>query len=316
MEISVNIVNLNQKELLRKCLKSLEKNCKGMDYEVYVVDNGSDDGSQEMIKNEFKKVKLIENNENIGVSKARNKSLRLSAGNFILLMDNDVELLNDSLKLMLDTLKGDERAGAVTCQILNPDKTIRPSHNDRFPNYFDVFFDMLFFWSNIKSFFWKSKLFMKYLFPLLFRCYFKKHYIAWTGNMCLLIKREILEKIGLMDENFFIYGDDIDFCMRIKKAGYKILFLPSAQAIHHIGKVVLERKDLYPEIIKSKIYFFKKHYRKSIAKAVEKTIFYGIMLRKFILSFLFKVRRDERCQKRLKSYCTLIALAKSKAVVN
>jgi hypothetical protein len=305
VEVSISIVNFNTKGPLKKCLESIKKNIKGIDYEVIVADNNSCDGSVEMLKNEFGFVKLITNKENKGATVAKNQIFKEAKGEYILILDSDVEILPQTVEKMVNFMEKNPETGILGPKVLFPNGRQQHSCNKSIPNLWSSFLNKFLFFANLRYKFYRSKIGDLYL---------KKRYnrieeFSWLGGMCLLVRREVINQIGGMDENFFIYYDDTDFCWRAKNMGWKIYYLPSVSVIHHLSKGVRQFSEfLYPKIFESELYFFKKHYGKSHLKVCALFIQMGMILR-ILISFLFLFKKNS-FKKRIKVYWQVFHLAK------
>ena len=222
MDLSIVIVSYNTQELLRKCLESiidcLEKSkIKG---EIIIVDNGSTDGSARTVKKEFPKVKLIENKENLGFARANNQALRQVRGEYILLLNSDTEVKPGALESLLEFAEKHPEAGIVGAKLLNPDGSIQPSVY-HFPTV----------WRAIKEY-WLGKEgeYEKYIPDGAVAVGVE----AVTGA-AMLVARKVIEKVGQLDNRYFMYFEDLDFCRRVKQKGFQIFYLPSAEIVHHHG---------------------------------------------------------------------------------
>ncbi len=222
MNLSIIIVSFNTKELLRRCLESIKKlKTENWKLETIVVDNGSTDGSVEAMEARYKDIKILRNEENLGFAKANNQGIKTAEGEFILLLNPDTEVKPDVLEELIKFVQNHPKAGVVGARLLNPDGSIQPSVY-HFPT----------IWRAIREF-WLGRKgeYDKYA-PL------EKKTIeveAVTGA-AMLISRATIEKIGILDERYFMYFEDLDFCRRAREAGLKIYYLPSAEVIHHHGK--------------------------------------------------------------------------------
>jgi len=243
MSLSIIIVNWNTLALLRKCLDSLKfeiRNLK-LEIEVIVVDNGSTDGSQEIAK-EFK-VKLIENKENLGFAKAVNQGIKGSSSEVFLLLNSDTQVKSNALEKLIE-FEMQVRPAVIGARMLNPDLTVQGS---------------CFYFPTIKravSEFWLGG-----------KNYFSKYApvqsepvgVEAVSGGAMAISRGVIDKVGLFDERFFMYFEDLDYCRRAGKAGIKVYYLPEAQIIHEhgaSGKDLVDSKDQWKRLIpSSKIYF-------------------------------------------------------------
>ena len=218
--LTIIIVNWNNKNILRDCLRSIY-NTQSYDYfEIIVVDNHSEDGSVELIKNEFSDVMLIENDENLGFARANNQAIKIAGGNYILLLNNDTVVTNNYFfDRMIEYMKKKPQVGILGCKLLYPDGTLQ-SYGESFPSVWGIFKSQILFaktWKRLG----KSKQGDNH---------FKK--VDFVCGACLMTRKEILEKVGLLKENYFMYGEDVEFCYRVRKAGYDIGVLINESIIH------------------------------------------------------------------------------------
>ena len=253
MDLSVVIVNWNTKKLTTDCLSSIFKFTKDVTFEVIVIDNGSNDSSQKLIKARFPQVKLIQNKDNLGFTKANNQGIRISQGKYIMLLNSDAYLIENSFKKLVDFADKIKDLGALGPKLLNIDKTIQQSVGF-VPNLPQVFYWMSFlddlpFGYILKPFHIDHDSF-----------YQKEHEVDWVTGAAILIPKNIIKKTGMLDENIFMYGEEVEWCYRIKKEGYKVVFTPESQIIH-IGRGSSGKISSRAFIgeFKGLIYFYKKH---------------------------------------------------------
>jgi len=258
LDLSICIVNWNVKDLLKACLGSIYTNTKDISFEVIVVDNNSSDESIRMIKSDFPQVKLIENKTNAGFTKANNLAIKIAQGRNIMLLNPDTEVIDNALNRMVRFLDSRRDCGALGCKLLNTDGSLQRSCRT-FPTLEVMLYSALF----LNSLFPKSRLFGKYF--MTWWDFNETREVDQPMGSALMIKKEILDKVGLFDENIFIWFDEVDLCYRIKKAGFKIFFTPEAQITHHLSQSFKQWKSV-PQILKgtviwrkSRNYFFKKH---------------------------------------------------------
>lgn len=230
MKISVCIVNWNTKDLLNRCLTSIYKTSKNCHFEIIVVDNASTDGSVHMIEENFPNVILIKNRENVGFAKANNQALKLiNESKYVLLLNSDAFLQNGSLQELSEFMEKNHKAGCVGPSLRLPDGEYQiiggfiPSIKTAF-NYF---------------------FFLSFLFPLTFKGLFitqdrikknkKPIETGWIAGACMLVRKNVIDQVGGLDESYFMYAEDAEWCERIKKGGWKIYHLPFVEVIHHQG---------------------------------------------------------------------------------
>lgn len=229
------------------------------DVEVFLVDNASADGSAKMAQEEHPWVHLIANSDNKGFAKANNQAFALAGGRFILLLNPDTEIKPGALSTLLAFFDNHPRAGIVAPQLLNTDGTVQRSCRE-FPTFVGMLYELIglsrLFPANSSY----GKEFRRY--KMLDWNHDDERQVDQPEGACLLVKREVLEKVGTLDEGFFMLFEEVDWCFRIIKAGYEIWFTPRAQVVHHYGQSIKQVK--VPMILSSHrgLYrFWYKHYR-------------------------------------------------------
>lgn len=255
IDLSIIIVNWNTKKLLHDCIDSIYKNTEKLNFEVIVVDNDSKDGSAEMVKKEFPQVKLIVNDDNLGFAKANNKGIKIAKGRYVSLLNSDTVVKRKAYKIMVEFMDNNLHIGAVGPKVISPDDSIQYGCARHFPTPLSEFYSM----TNLSQWFPKSKIFGKQ--RLTYWDHKDSRYIDLLLGACMVIRKKTVDDIGLMDEDFFIYGDDAEYCFRIKKAGWRIFYLPKAEIIHYSGQS--SKQDLTNmryHLTKSYYIFFKKYY--------------------------------------------------------
>ena len=253
MEISIIIVNWNTKTICKNCLHSIYNYTKIEKLEIVVVDNASTDGSQTMIRECFPEVKLIALSYNSGFSKANNIGINSAKYNNILLLNSDTVFIEDSVSRILNFMKTKPDAGVTGCRILNPDLTNQVSCFT-FPGLLNLFLLVTF---------------LSRLFPKSTICG-REEFSWWDYNdsrkvdglkgcfMC--IRKDVINSVGLLDENFFFYGEDMDWCYRMLKKGYKNYFCADTKIIHISRASSDQHSDRFLFLLrKSKLDFIKKH---------------------------------------------------------
>ncbi|MCE5210549.1 MAG: glycosyltransferase family 2 protein [Deltaproteobacteria bacterium] len=258
MDISVVIVNWNTKDLLIECLHSLNKVTGNLKKEIIVVDNGSNDGSQEAVKTVFPEVKIIKNNENLGFAKANNIGMKASTGRYLCLVNSDVKVLDGCLEQLMHYMDQDTGIGIVGPQILWPDMTLQDSCR-KFPGLWNNICDLL----HLNKLFPKSDLFSGE--HMMFFDHTTAKQVEGLAGCFLMIRKSALEQVGMFDEQYFIYFEETDLCKRFRENNWKIVFFPYAHAIHYGRKS--SSKDALRfsfEQLKSKIQYWKKHHRRHV----------------------------------------------------
>lgn len=280
IDLSILIVNWNTRDYLKGSLQSIKESVKQITYEAIVVDNSSQDRSAEMVKSEFPEIKLIINEANLGFAKANNQAYILSKGRYLLLLNPDTIVLSSSIELMVNFLDSHFDAGAVTCKFLFPDKSFQLYYN-RFPTIMAAIFK----WTLLARIFPNSKLIRWYTYSLHNDKFDEVRTVDQPAAACLMIRREVIEKIGFMDEEFPILFNDVDLCRRIWGAGYKIYIQPQAQIIHYKGQGLKQEKSLSVEFHLSLFNYFRKYHGRYTVYLL-KSIFYGNLLLRSILLLL------------------------------
>ena len=256
MDVSVIVVNLNSLDLLRNCLRSVYDNLGRLETEVFVVDNASTDGSHEMVRGDFPQVRLIQNKENLGFSKANNQALESSCGRYVFLLNNDAYLLPGSLQKMVMFMDSHLNTGVVGPRLLNEDGSTQPSTNN-FPTLLAMSANKLIGVSHPLARLIKG-------FSMQHWGYDYTREVDMVAGACMGIRREALERVGLLDENIFMYHEDTDFCYRMIKAGWKVCFYPGAEVVHLLVKGQ-GNSNYYPRQFvhcQTQLYFYRKHYSK------------------------------------------------------
>ena len=254
LDLSIVIVSWNVEKLLQECLSSIYKNQGEVTLEVFVVDNASSDNTIDMIKVNFPQVKIINNINNLGFSAANNQGIEQSQGKYILLLNPDTKIIDQALKRAVDFADKNHRIGVLGCKHLNPNLTIQPSVR-RLPKLLPI---ILVFTKLAK------------ILPGLpsLRRYLAKDFdykitqpAPQVAGSFFLIRRALIEEIGVLDEKFFIWFEEVDYCKRTTQAGWKVWYKADAEIIHYGGQSFKQRFTLKKQLLffKSAWYYFKKH---------------------------------------------------------
>lgn len=228
-EISIVILNYNTKELLKRCLESIEKYKDEVPLEVLVSDNSSTDGSVEMLKKEFPAIPVYVG-DNVGFSKGNNRVRRKVAGKTVLFLNPDTELKKGVLKETHDYLSSDETIGAIGCKEVLPDGSYDKDARRAFPTPWVAFSHLVL---RLDRIFPKSKLFARYWYG--YKSADEIQEVDAIQGAFMLITKSVLDEVDWFDEDYFFNGEDIDLCWRIKEAGYKIIYYPKVEIIHIKG---------------------------------------------------------------------------------
>jgi len=237
MILSIIIVNLNTKNLLRDCLSSIYESDLRTKYEIFVVDNGSKDDSVKMVRANFPNVDVIANEVNLGFSKANNQAIKRCKGKYILLLNPDTVVNINTLEKMVSFMDNNKDIGILGPKIQYPDGNVQLTCARNFPDLLIEFFNV----SKLAKIFPKNKLFGSYLMG--YWNHLDSREVNLLSGACMLIKKEVFKDIGLLDESFFMFYDDVDFCYRAKMKGYKIYYYADTSIIHHGGASWKETRE-------------------------------------------------------------------------
>ncbi len=230
IDISVVILNYNVREFLENALNSVFRAIHNLDAEVFVVDNASADLSADMVRRKFPDVRLIVNDDNKGFAAGNNVALRQCRGKYILVLNPDTLIQENTLSVMKEFMDSHPEAGAASCKVLNSDGTLQLTCKRSFPTPWVAFTKI----AGLSALFPKSRWFGKY--NLTYLPENEVHEVEAVAGSFMFLRREVLETAGLLDESYFMYGEDLDWCYRIWKAGWKIFYVPTTQIIHYKGE--------------------------------------------------------------------------------
>ncbi len=270
VDLSIVIVSWSVRDLLQRCLESIQQSRAGQagqplsqmalgpdspdfQVEVIIVDNGSSDGTVDMVREGFPNVGLIANEDNRGFAAANNQGLAVAEGRYVLLLNPDTEVVGNALETLVAFADAHPDVGIVGPQLLNPDRTVQSSRR-RFPTLATALFEST------------------WLQPHAPRQVLERYYVSdraddvtqdvdWITGAAMLARREAIEEVGLLDEGFFMYSEELDWCRRFHEAGWRVVYLPAAKIVHHVGKsseqVVVARHIHFQT---SKVRYFRKYH--------------------------------------------------------
>lgn len=304
IDLSIIIVSYNTKEFLRKCINSIFESSGSFTLELIVVDNASRDGTVEDLRGLGKKIKIIENKQacslvilensiNLGFSRANNQGIKIAKGRYLLFLNPDTQVYPNTLAYMvkfMDKKGGTKNVGAATCKIILPNGKLDESAHRGFPTPWNA----LSHFSGISRIFPRSKIFSGY--HLGWMDLSKEHEIDSLGGSFMLVRREAGDQVGWWDNDYFFYGEDIDFCYRLKEKGWKIFYIPQVKTLHYKGVssgIKRESADLTTAKKQTKRIatlarynamkiFYKKHYTNKYPRALTWLVLKGIDLKKWI----------------------------------
>lgn len=290
IDLSIVIVSYNTKDFLIKCIQSIEETGKDFTYEIIVVDNASNDGSAELVKEKFKDVILVANKENLGFSKANNIGIKKTTGRYVLFLNADTIVYPITLKTMINFMDSHKDAGASTCKLKMPNGKIDDASHRGFPTPWNSFCHFL----GLSKIFTKVKLFGGY--NLSYLDLSKTHEIDALAGAFMMVRKEAGEKVNWWDEDYFFYGEDLDFCFMLKQNGWKVYYVPEFSILHYKGvsggikKISKEvttanketRKKAQTERFKAMRIFYKKHYENKYPWIVTRLVYLGIWVKELI----------------------------------
>lgn len=274
MKLSVVIVNYNVEHFLEQCLYSVEAAGKGVDMEVWVVDNASVDGSEAMVKEKFPWAKWVGNTQNVGFSKANNQAIRESSGEYVLLLNPDTVVQEDTFRQVIRFMDDHPDAGGLGVKMVDGKGHFLPESKRGLPTPWVAFYKIF----GLSSIFSRSSKFNRYYLGHLSNE--ETHEIEILSGAFMWMRKEALDKVGLLDEAFFMYGEDIDLSWRIIQGGYKNYYFPHTRIIHYKGESTKKGSLNYVFVFyQAMIIFAKKHFEAQHAKLFSMFIQIAIYLR-------------------------------------
>ena len=286
MKLSIVIVNYNVKAFLQQALESILKATQSIETEIFVVDNHSVDGSIEMLQTQFPQIDLIQNQDNLGFAKANNQALKKARGEYIWLLNPDTLVQEDTPQKLIEVMEADGKIGLLGCKILNDDGSLQLACRRSFPTPWVAFTKLL----GLANVFPKSKWFGRYNLTHLNPD--EAYEVEAISGSCMFIRREALEEVGTLDEIFFMYGEDLDWCYRFGQSGWKVYYTPTTSIIHYKGessKVAMW--DTNTHFYKAMDIFTRKHFKTSRRFPIHWVLRLGIFAR-YMLSILSKISKN------------------------
>ena len=248
--LSIIIVSWNTRELLENCLNSILANPPSSPFEIWVVDNASTDDSPRMVREKFPQVHLVENRENMGFARANNQAIRQCSGKYVLLLNPDTLAGAGALQALIDLLDTHPEAGAAGARIINPNGSLQISSHPRPTVSRELW--RLFHLDVLSPF---------AVYPLTKWETAQPQEVDVLMGACLLLRKEVLDKVGLLDEDYFIYSEEVDLCYRIQRAGWHLYWVPTAEVVHFGGQSTQQvPTEMFLHLYQSKIKYFRKHY--------------------------------------------------------
>jgi len=315
LDLSVVIVSWNVKEYLVKCLSSVNNNVKNLSYEIIVIDNNSSDGTAEMIRQEFPEIKLTINRENVGFARANNQAFAQCNGRYILLINPDTYLIDNSINRLIEFLESHKEVGVVGPRLLNPNKSIQYICFD-FPSLFSELLNSLNLDNLVRKKLFKSKLagLMERGIPF---------EVDWVSGACLILRSQILNEIGDLDEKYFLFSEEMEWCFRIKARGWKVFLMGNVFVIHYGSRST--KQNIHQMLIqrqKSRHIFFKNYRGHAFQLGIRFIYIFSFMLKILIKifsiplavllprdsAFINNIGTKDEISVRLKAYFELLLL--------
>ncbi|HVC35772.1 MAG TPA: glycosyltransferase family 2 protein [Chloroflexota bacterium] len=301
MDLSIVVVSWNTRELLRNCLTSIDRTIDGIQYEVLVVDNASTDGSAEMVARDYPDTRLIRNRDNRGFARANNQAMRVAQGRHLLLLNSDAALLPGAASTLVSFMETHPGAGLVGAQLLNADGSFQASYAD-----FPSFVGEVLLLTRLASL----------VYPRTYPSYPSEQSQAaapvdWVFGACLLARRSAVDAVGFLDEDYFMYSEETDWCYRMHRGGWEVCYVPEAKVLHWSGQsagAAPERKR--SQLYRSKCLFMRKHWGRFTAHAFSLTVRIASALNLLAWTALGSADPDrarrERARQRARSYQQLL----------
>jgi GT2 family glycosyltransferase len=254
LDLSIIIVNWNTREMLRECLRSIVSSQPSINFEVIVIDNASSDDSVAMVKNEFPFVHLICNNQNVGFAKANNQGIACSSGNYVLLLNSDTEIFPMALEELVCFMNANPQAGGAGSLLLNPDGSLQVSC---FP------------FPTISGELWRlfhlDRIYVHGVYAMEKWNREDNKEVDYLQGASLVLRKEALDQVGTLDEDYFMYSEELDLCYRMTRAGWKMFWTPRSKITHYGGQSTKQvAEKMFLELYRSKILFFRKNHPENL----------------------------------------------------
>jgi len=253
LDVSIIIVNWNTRDILRDCLRSVYEQTQAITFKVIIVDNASRDGSAEMVKEEFPQAILIENSQNRGFAAANNQAIKTAGGRYVLLLNSDTVVLDNAIAKAVKFADEHPYTAVVGCRVLNRDYTLQRTCFI-YPSLLNTFLAATYLY----KIFPKSRFFGRE--QMTWWDYNDVREVEAVCGCFLLARKEAIDQVGRIDEKYYVYGEETDWCYRFKKNGWKIMFTPGAQIIHYGGQTTKRLPDKFLlQLYGAKLIFIRKH---------------------------------------------------------
>lgn len=287
VDLSIVIVNWNAIDLMCDCLSSIYANCANLEFEVIVVDNDSEDDLT-VLQESYPDVSIIQNSQNVGFAAANNQGINEADGRYILLINPDTEVVGSALQEMVSFLDANGNAAAVGPRLVLPDGTIQGGAAGYFPSpktLFNYAFMLHTLFPERAKGIWLAK--RQYQLPVI--------EVDWIAGACIMVRREVIETVGLMDNTFFMYAEDVDWCYRMRQGGWQIYCLAELVVVHYIGGSANQRDISFARHnVLGLDHFYRKHYSLLDVRWMHLWGGLGFLLRAGLYSILGVLRNREK----------------------
>ena len=298
--VSVVIVNWNTAAMLMRCLKAVFDTVRNLRFEVIVVDNASSDDSVRACRLNFPSVKIIANAENVGFAKANNQAIVASEGQYILLLNSDAFVHSGSVEKVVHFMDAHDKVGAAGCKLVYENGDLQRSCT-AFPTVFTELWQGLY----LDRIFSRSKLFGQYWMTYWDMC--DSRPVDCVMGAFIMLRRVALDEIGVLDEGFFFYSEEVDLCYRLWRSGWLVYYVADGSATHIWGGS--ERQSLSKRLVQlytSRLYFFRKHYSKAHVALFKATVFFASLMRGVGGAVVSRVRPTQKRDELSKGYWHLM----------
>ncbi len=288
LDLSIIIVSWNTRDCLHDCLVSIFQAAGSLTLEIIVADNASEDSSAEMVQRDFPSVRLVQNKANLGFAAACNQGLALSQAHYVMLLNPDTLIVDNALQALVSYMDTHPDVGLVAPQILNQEGVVQPSCYE-YPSLLNTFFEA----TLLFRLFPRSSLFGRY--RLAGWPHDKEREIDWAAGSALLARREAIEQVGPLDEGYFMYAEDIDWCYRFHQLGWQVRFYPGAQVIHLENRSASQQPDaMKTEWVRSRMRYMRIHHGILQAALTRLMLAFGYLLRLGLWIGVWLVTRGAR----------------------
>jgi GT2 family glycosyltransferase len=285
--LAIVIISFNVRTLLKECLESIYRETRRTRFEIWVIDNHSRDDSVAMLKESFPQVHLIESTENLGFTRANNRVLPRCRSDLVLLLNPDTVIQEGALDKIVQFMDEHPEVGVSGCRVQNQDGSLQLACRRALPTPQVAFYRL----TGLSRLFPNSKVMAKY--NLTYLDANQPHEVDAVSGAFLLIRQRVIDQIGLLDERFWIFGEDLDWCIRAKTAGWKVMYYPKATILHYkgIGCSTNSRKTSY-EFYRAMYLFHRKHFAADYSPVTNALVYAGILCRALLAwrRLIFPVR--------------------------